>query len=146
MRLVTTPPPMVSFSFLFAVTIYRGHGADNCLFIFQDGPPLTIAWKPQLSTTYDIDFFEKFERKTSRPMEGLSIPGVERIRLLNMSGFSNHEISKVMKECKKIQRFRENSINGMHWDFFAAASESSREFLSSSLGRFKTAVQQKNGA
>jgi hypothetical protein len=83
---------------------------------------LTIAWKPQHSKTYDIDFFES-QRCATRPLNELSIPFEERIRLLKISGVSNEEIDEVMWECAQIQTRREKSAMNTHWDFLAAASE-----------------------
>jgi len=63
----------------------------------SSGPPLTIAWEFDELGTIPLDSYEH-NRPTRRSSDQMSIPKMERLKILENSGISRSEIEKVVKD------------------------------------------------
>jgi hypothetical protein len=81
------------------------------------GAPIQIGWKPQSTSTRNLDFYEYLrqpERRQSR--KELMIPAHIRSHILFGAGYSAEEIVSTSLEMERIKKLRIETLQNQGWD------------------------------
>lgn len=97
----------------------------GCDVVSRDGPPLGIAYyRPLSSKRYDVEAFENARSISRRNREELLLSELDRIIILQRSGYTAEDIEQACWEAEKVRKQRYKSIKNKDWDGWNAASES----------------------
>eukprot|EP00538_Stauroneis_constricta_P011568 CAMPEP_0119547946 /NCGR_PEP_ID=MMETSP1352-20130426/1964_1 /TAXON_ID=265584 /ORGANISM="Stauroneis constricta, Strain CCMP1120" /LENGTH=373 /DNA_ID=CAMNT_0007593055 /DNA_START=531 /DNA_END=1652 /DNA_ORIENTATION=+ len=97
----------------------------------SDGAPLTISWKSQQRTTYEVEYYETYnpseKRRTAKT--GLKLSAGDRHRLLLSAGYTMAEVVACGFDIQRQRKKREESVRNKKWDNIHETIESTKRKL-----------------